>query len=226
MEKIVKLGSISVLGPGSIAGVDFNRFHTDIPKREFERNNAMIQSTTLVFLFVGRLTKDKGIFDLLHAYSIVATYNPKVELWIVGPDEEGLIEQLQERAGRLTGRIRWCGVTSQPERFMVAADVLVLPSYREGFGSVVIEAAACGVPTVAYRIDGVIDAVVEGHTGVLVQLGDIDALAAAMLELSVMDEKRNTLGRQAFERVVRDYSSNAISAEWLRFYTNQLMVSI
>jgi glycosyltransferase involved in cell wall biosynthesis len=101
---------------------------------------------------------------------------------------------------------------------MASADVLVLPSYREGFGSVIIEAAACAIPTVAYRIDGVIDAVVENQTGVLVDVGDIEALAAAMLDVSRDRDGRHRLGREARDRASEKFSSAIVTAEWVALY--------
>jgi glycosyltransferase involved in cell wall biosynthesis len=222
LEKIVKAGGVSVLGPGSIAGVDLERFHPDPDVRQTERAAAGTSASSTVFLYVGRLARDKGVFELLTAFSGVAAKNGDVELWMVGPDEEGLLPQLEKLAGRSGGRVRWMGATSQPGRYMAAADVFVLPSYREGFGSVIIEAAACGVPSIAYRIDGVVDAVVEDQTGVLVPSRDIDALADAMQDLAVNDEKRYALGERALDRVRRDYLSTSITSEWLKFYQKSL----
>jgi glycosyltransferase involved in cell wall biosynthesis len=221
-ERVVKPGGISVLGPGSIAGVDVGRFRPDVEIRRQVRAEMDSSDDLCVFLFVGRLTRDKGVFDLVEAFTTVAAANPRVELWLVGPDEEGLSEQLERRSRHGTGRVRWLGQTSQPERYMASADVLVLPSYREGFGSVVIEAAACAVPTIAYRIDGLIDAVVEERTGLLVELRNIDAFAAAMLALSLDPARRNQLGRQALDRAAKEFSGPAVTAEWMAFYERVL----
>ncbi len=221
-ENVVRQGCISVLGAGSIAGVDIERFHPDPDVRQTERAAAGTPASSMVFLYVGRLARDKGVFNLLAAFSGVAAKNGDVELWMVGPDEEGLLPQLEKMTALGGGRVRWMGATSQPERYMAAADIFVLPSYREGFGSVIIEAAACGVPSIAYRINGVVDAVVEDQTGVLVPLRDIDALADAMQDLVVNDEKRCALGKRALDRVRRNYSRTSITAEWLKFYQKSL----
>ena len=217
-ERVVGPGSISVLGPGSISGVDVHRFRPDTESRHQVRAELAVDEDRCVFLFVGRLTKDKGIHDLVQAFAKVSAVNPRVELWLVGPDEEGVTEQLGQRELDDSGRVRWLGPTFQPERYMASADVLVLPSYREGFGSVIIEAAACAIPTVAYRIDGVIDAVAENRTGVLVEVGDIEALAAAMLEVSRDREGRQRLGREARDRVSKKFSSAIVTAEWVALY--------
>ncbi|NGZ95862.1 MAG: glycosyltransferase [Nitrospira sp. WS110] len=217
-ERVVGSGGISVLGPGSISGVDVDRFRPDTESRHQVRGEFNLDKDCCVFLFVGRLTKDKGIHDLAQAFTKVAADNPQVELWIVGPDEEGLIDQVGRRKLDGSGLMRWLGPTSQPERYMAGADVLVLPSYREGFGSVIIEAAACAIPTIAYRIDGVSDAVVEDRTGVLVEVGNIEALATAMLDISRDRDGRQRLGGEARDRVSKEFSSAIVTAEWVALY--------
>lgn len=217
-ERVVGSGGIKVLGPGSIAGVDVHRFRPDLEFRRQVRAELDVDDDRCVFLFVGRLARDKGIHDLAQAFAKVAAVNPRVELWLVGPDEEGLMEQLGRGKLEDSGLIRWLGPTFQPERYMASADVLVLPSYREGFGSVIIEAAACAIPTVAYRIDGVIDAVVENQTGVLVGVGDIEALATAMLDVSQDRDRRQRLGGEARDRVSKNFSSAIVTGEWVALY--------
>ena len=221
-EGIAQPGEMSVLGQCSIAGVDLARFRPDATLRQQVRGKLATADDACVFLFVGRITKDKGVFDLVGAFSSVMKVNPRVELWIVGPDEDGLLPQLQEAGRRAGGRIHWLGATPHPEQYMACADVLVLPSYREGFGSVIIEAAACAIPSVAYRIDGVIDAVVEERTGLLVEVGNVDALAAAMLAISSDEPMRTKMGSQALSRVSMEFSSKAVTAEWMSFYRRTL----
>ena len=103
-----------------------------------------------------------------------------------------------------------------------AADVLLLPSYREGFGSVVIEGAACGIPSIAYRIDGVVDAVADGMSGLLVELGKTSEFVSAMRQLALDRELRVRLGNQARQRAVRDFSSEGVTDAWLDFYCSQI----
>ena len=105
---------------------------------------------------------------------------------------------------------------------MASADFLVLPSYREGFGMVIIEAAACGIPSVAYRIDGVSDAVREGETGVLVTKGDTDELLVAMESLLVDSTVRRRLGERGAMRVRSDFSDVAVTTAWMDFYKAEL----
>lgn len=221
-ERIIREGQIKMLGSGSIAGVDIKRFCADIPNRIRLRQQMGTNPDTCVFLFVGRLAKDKGVFDLTRAFLELSMIVRDIELWVVGPDEEGLLYALQESTECCGAKIRWLGATPTPEQFMVAADVLLLPSYREGFGSVVIESAACGIPTIAYRIDGVIDAVDDGISGVLVELGEITALVSAMKRLAIDRDLRVLLGYQAQERALRDFNSEIVTKAWLDFYLDQI----
>lgn len=221
-EGVVRRGGVAVLGQGSVAGVDLARFRPDPAARAALRAEAGVADDVPVFLFVGRLVRDKGVFDLVEAFASVNARWPQWELWMVGPDEEGLQAVLQARGEQMGARIRWFGPTPCPERYMAAADVFVLPSYREGFGSVIIEAAACGIPTIAYRIDGVIDAIVEDRTGRFVDKGDVGGLAEAMAQLGAAPAVMSGLGEAARRRANDDFSSSTVCAAWLAFYDSVL----
>ena len=224
-EGVVRRGGIVVLGQGSVAGVDLARFRPDPAARAAMRAETGVADAVAVFLFVGRLVRDKGIFDLVEAFATLNARHGQWELWMVGPDEDGLQASLQAEGERLGARIRWFGPTPTPERYMAAADVFVLPSYREGFGSVVIEAAACGIPTIAYRIDGVVDAIIENHTGCFVAKGNIEELAQAMERLGSDPDMSRNLGEAARRRAAEGFSSSAVSAAWLAFYGSVLKES-
>lgn len=217
-ESVVQPGKITVLGNGSIAGVELTRFHPNPVTRGELRSGLGVKEKTTVFLFVGRLSRDKGVFDLIDCFDRVASGGDGCELWIVGPDEENLLEPLRAEAEKGHGTVRWFGSTTEPERYMAAADVFVLPSYREGFGSVVIEAAACGVPTIAYRIEGIVDAVKEGETGLLVDRYDRDALAGEMARLVSDTLFRRQLSESALERARHQFSSESVTAAWMGLY--------
>ena len=221
-EGVCKSSKISMLGAGSISGVDLSRFQPDPRIRAKLREELAVSEDDCVFLFVGRLCRDKGLFDLLAAFSKIRAERQKAILWIVGPDEEGIIGQVKARSAELYGAVKWIGPTFSPEHYMSAADVLLLPSYREGFGSVIIEAAACQLPTIAYRIDGVVDAVVDGKTGLLVSLGNVEELEMQMELLLNNPALRNSLGTSARDRACCDFSSMTVTRAWLDFYASTL----
>ncbi len=221
-ERIVRADHISVIGAGSVCGVDLSRFHPSTSFRLDVRTSLGTPENALVYLFVGRVVRDKGVFDLIDAFTRLGSDPDSMELWMVGPDEDGLADQLMAMGSRSMQRIRWLGPSTTPERFMAAADILVLPSYREGFGSVVIEAAACGIPAISYRIDGIVDAVSHKETGLLVALGDVEAFSAAMHHLAANEKERNALGLSARLRVVSKFSSEDLTREWLTLYEKVL----
>jgi len=221
-EGLVNQDGIDMLGAGSIAGVDLQRFKVNPEVRSRLRKQMGTREEDCVFLFVGRLAKDKGVFDLIQAFTELTNTGAKVELWMVGPDEDGLLSKLEQVGNCCASPIRWMGKTTEPEKYMASANVLILPSYREGFGSVIIEAAACGIPAIAYRIDGVIDAVVDNATGILVAVGSIRELVIAM-ETMVKDVNlRSILGRRARERTQCKSSSQIITTAWLKHYREHL----
>jgi glycosyltransferase involved in cell wall biosynthesis len=221
-EGIVRRGGVTMLGQGSIAGVDLARFRPDPVARVALRHETGVADAVPVFLFVGRIVRDKGVFDLVEAFASLNAKHGLWELWMVGPDEDGLQTSLKVEGERLGARIRWFGPTPVPERYMAAADVFVLPSYREGFSTVIIEAAACGIPTIGSRINGVVDAIVEESTGCLVNKADIRELAQVMERIGSDRKVLSDMGQAAKSRAVNNFSSSTVSAAWLSFYSSVL----
>lgn len=221
-QHIAKPNVLSVLGKASISGVDLQRFHPSTLSRSECRNDHNSEDTTCVFLFLGRITKDKGVIDAIDAMSRLSLKDEHSELWIVGPDEENLIAKYTEADIDDKFQFKFLGPTDRPEFFMASADVLILPSYREGFGSVIIEAAACGIPTIAYKIDGVVDAIDDGVTGRMIEVGNITELGSEMQKMCVDPMQRKLMGEQARERVTAEFSSEIITEAWVAFYKKEL----
>lgn len=219
-EGVVPAGKIAVLGHGSICGVDGSRFRPDVAGRNKVRHELGIPGQAVVFLFLGRLNRDKGVLDLAAAFSVLD--HPAAWLLVVGPDEAGMMREMESRLGAAGERCRFVGYTDRPEEFMAAADVFSLPSYREGFGMVVIEAAAAGVPAIASRIYGVTDAVEEGVTGLLHAPGDVAEIAATMAALAGDPARRKAMGEAARARALGLFSGEAVTAAWCRFYVQLL----
>ena len=222
-KKIVRHEKIRVLGNGSVCGVDTEKFKPDPVVRELLRGKHKISDETIIFLFLGRLTKAKGVSDLIDVVPKIKEKNEDAVFWLVGPNEGQFADFIiDKRIGGDDRSMRWFGPSEKPEAFLQAADVLVLPSYREGFGMVIIEAAACGVPAVAYKIDGVRDAIINDQTGIMVDCGEMEDFEQALLKLASDKEKRKTLGSSARARVKMKFSVELISDEIAKFYKNQL----
>ncbi len=207
-----------VLGAGSISGVDLDRFRPDAPARATVRRELAIPDDADVALFLGRLNRDKGVADLVAGFAAAAADLPGLWLILVGPDEEQLKPALLAAAGEYAARLRFVDYTSQPERFISAADIFCMPSYREGFGSSIIEAAACGLPALASRIYGLTDAVVDGVTGLLHTPRDRAAIAAGLRRLASDAALRVALGKAAQDRARNEFPAAKVSAELVSWY--------
>jgi glycosyltransferase involved in cell wall biosynthesis len=217
-EGVLPPGKAKVLGAGSICGVDPLRFHPDPEGRQAVRHELGITQDTKVILFVGRLNRDKGMLDLAVAFDAIARQHKDVALLLVGAEEDVSFSRIQEICSAARDRLHYVSFTATPERYMAAADIFCLPSYREGFGMTIIEASACGVPAVASRIYGITDAVADGKTGLLYPAGDVPALTQALLRLIVGDELRQQMGNAARERALAMFSSESIAREMVALY--------
>jgi glycosyltransferase involved in cell wall biosynthesis len=211
-EGIVPAGKCTVLASGSLAGVDPERFKPDATARAAVRRELGIGERAPLVVYLGRVTRDKGVLDLARA---CAGLGRDAVALFVGPDEGGLRRPILDACG---ARARFAGYTDAPERYLAAADVLCLPSYREGFGAVIIEAAACAVPSVASRIYGVVDAVVEGETGLLFRPGDVEDLRRKLAALLDDAALRAKLAGAARARALAEFSHERVTGALERFY--------
>jgi glycosyltransferase involved in cell wall biosynthesis len=217
-ENVLSKDLSIVLGSGSISGVDVNRFHPSKIHRNLIRKQLNIKDDCVIFLFVGRLKKEKGIFELIEAFKNVSEQHNDVVLLIVGPDEEGLEQELISRLETCKEFVRFIDFTKEPEQYMAASDVFVLPSYREGFGSVIIEAASCGLPSIGSNIYGLSDAIKDEETGFLVPIRSTKPLERVMLKLVNNDKLRNEMGSNARKRAINHFSQDNITLEILQLY--------
>ncbi len=218
-EGVIRADKSRVLGKGSISGVDPSRFKPDLQARSKLRAQFGYHEDDVVILYLGRLNRDKGVLDLAGAFSRLAAADARLRLLVAGPDEDGMQEAMQTVFGRAGTQARFAGYTDHPEQFMAAADVFCLPSYREGFGSVVIEAGACGVPAIGSRIYGVTDAIEDGVTGLLFEAGNVEDLAKCMSRLARDPALRRAMGERARARALRDFSATEITGELVKLYT-------
>lgn len=199
---------LPVLSCGSLSGVDTGRFHPDAQMRARVREALGIPGDATVFLYLGRLNRDKGILELATAFATLQ--NADAHLILAGPDEGAVLPEALSRLAACRGRVHVTGFVQQPEHMFMAADVFCLPSYREGFGSVVIEAAACGIPAIGSRIPGLVDAIEEGVTGMLCPVRDVQALAACMGGMSQEPARRREMGERARSRAERLFGADVL----------------
>lgn len=214
-EKLFTREKAYIIWNGSAGGVDLNRFN--IKKREEWRKEIRQKlgytDTDFVFGFIGRITKDKGINELLSAFSQITS---PAKLLVVGP-AEGIDTLNQELyiSAKANDNITFHGSVRDVEKYYSAVDVLVLPSYREGFGMVIIEAAAVGTPAIISDIPGPVDAVIPGKTAKLVKLKDANHLKNVMEEFLQSKELTKTMSKNAYEFVATHFDNREFNKKVL-----------
>ncbi|WP_282041741.1 glycosyltransferase [Halomonas alimentaria] len=220
-EKVLKSEKSSVLLSGSISGVDIERFKPDSGKRETVRSRYGILASDFVFLFLGRINAEKGVPELLSAFRSVSSVYPSARLMVVGSDEAGMFtDGAIEMA--FAGKLVRVDYTREPEAYFNAADVVCLPSHREGFGSVLIEAAACGVSSIASNIYGISDAVIDGQTGLLHTARSEEALTEKMLLMIGQPGLRSDLERRAMHRARTQFAASSLEQALVEFYNHRM----
>ncbi|MCK5001007.1 MAG: glycosyltransferase family 4 protein [Anaerohalosphaera sp.] len=212
-ERLCKPGKIEVLSKGSACGIDLDRFSLSdelVEKGKVIRDKYSIADDAIVVGYAGRMVPDKGIETLVGAFELLASENPLLHLLLVGDLEtvrESLDESILERIED-NKRIHFHNeFTNEVQLFYAAMDIMTLPSRREGFGLTLMEAAAMGLPTVATKVTGCVDAVVDGQTGLLVEPDSAEQLAGAISKLAENPELRDELGRNGCIRAEKDFGS-------------------
>lgn len=217
-EGVVAGRKLTVLASGSVSGVDLERFRPDAAVRSAVRSLLGITSDAVVMLYLGRMKRDKGVLDLAHALQSVLRECQNVTMVFAGPDEENLKAEIVTLLDAFRNQVRFENYTKSPESLMAAADVLCLPSYREGFGMVILEAAAVGIPSLASRIYGITDAVEDGVSGVLHAPHAVDEIASKLTELVKDPERRSRLGVCARHRAEQKFAQQLVVAALLDYY--------
>ena len=216
-NNVLSIEKSMVLGKGSISGIDIHKFKYSRDKALKIKAELKLNKYNFIYLYAGRLKKDKGLPELIKAFNLVSQ-NAKCALVIVGKDEDNLLKNINNNL-----HIKFCGFTNDISAYFSMADLLCLPSHREGFGNVVLEAASCGLPTLASNIYGLTDAIIDGHTGILHIVNDVSSLTNNMKNLLINKEKVLRLGINARERVYSDFSEEFILSSFLDFYKSKVM---
>lgn len=221
-QGVISSKRLFVIGAGSLAGVALDRFDPNSfsgPERNSMKETLEVPLDSPIILFVGRITAEKGVRELIAAFRELKVLGSAAHLVFVGPFDSDIGVREAGEDFNINGKdIHIVGHTECPEAYMSIADVLCLPSYREGFGTVVIEAAAMGLPTVATNIYGLSDAVVNGETGILVPPHNSEALVIALSTLLGNEGQRLAMGRVAKQRVEALFSSRVVNNKLIEEY--------
>lgn len=229
----VNPAKLKVIGKGSSNGID-TEFFKRTPQledlaRKF-RNERNIKSTDLVFSFVGRVVRDKGIVELVQAFKTLSTRSdefhinkengPRIFLMLVGPFESDL-DPLPEDIRKFIEedpRVILAGFQRDVRPWLIASDIFVFPSYREGFPNVVMQACLLGIPCIVSDINGCNEIISHGVTGLIVKPKEVGSLADSMMLLATDESKRKQFSFLAktfvFDNFKREVVWEAIRREY------------
>ena len=214
-SKLCDEGKIKVINNGSTNGIDINYFNPDYLKgtsqdRASLRSKIGLSTEDFVFCFIGRIAKDKGINELLDSHlRLVKELNNKqcIKLIFVGTidKERGDLNNDVVNSIKSGGNILYLGRYDDIRPYLIVSDVLVLPSYREGFPKVLMEAGAMGLPCIVTDINGCNEIIINNENGLIIPLKDASALKAAMQKLVLNRDLKDRLASNSRELVVRRY---------------------
>lgn len=201
-DGVFKQNKCMVINKGSSNGIQlakFDRQRIDKAAHETLKKKLGLENK-LTYGFLGRLVDSKGIPELYEAFCRVYDQDKNTKLLVVGlfdlsqTSDKALPDKLKEHQG-----IIWPGRTDDVPLFLSMMDILVLPTHREGFGNVLIQAAAMGIPAISTNGTGSRDAIKNGYNGIQVNAKDVDQLVLAMLDLKNDEKKRTLLGKNGIE---------------------------
>lgn len=217
--KLAPARKVTVVGSGSSNGVEIGG-PPSLP------DGKPCQDRPFTVGFVGRVTPDKGVDTLLRAAGRVTQRGTEIRVHLVGGEESrGYLHQALLASSLTSEQVTRTGQVPDPENQYAAMDVLCLPTLREGFPNVVLEAAVQGVPTVASRVTGCVDAIVDGETGRLVPPRDPEALSQVLLEWAADREIVRELGRCARERAAEQFDRQDVWRRTERYYAGLLALN-
>ncbi|RTY92291.1 glycosyltransferase family 4 protein [Flavobacterium sp. GT3R68] len=206
---------LNVLANGNVNGIDSNYFDPNLYSAEVNtmlKHGLGINTGDFVFIFVGRLVSDKGMNELVTAFKKLNANHDDVKLLLVGPFENDLdpldADTLQEI--KQHKNIISVGFQNDIRPYLAIADVLVFPSYREGFPNVVLQAGAMGLPAIVTDINGCNEIVIDNLNGIIIPAKDSKAVQDAMQKLLQDTDLRNHLQQQSRNLIISRYEQKLV----------------
>ena len=204
--------SVAERVPGS--GVDYNKFKPRISKEK--------DPETFIFLFIGRLIKDKGIFEYINAARCIRKKFPQIIFNVLGPFwtqnlRTNTITQSQLQHWIEEGVIDYLGEKKDVRKFIAESDCIVLPSYREGTSNILLEAGSMEKPVITTNTTGCKEIVEDGVTGLLCKVKDDIDLAEKMEQMLMLtEEQRNSMGKKARQKIIKEYDKQIVIDAYLK----------
>lgn len=204
---------------GNINGIDLEHYARtpEVVQRATEIRDG---SEDFTFIFIGRMVRDKGINELVAAFDRLNREIPATKLLLVGKFEDELDPVLPETKQMIenNSKIEFAGYQNDVRPFLLASDVAVLPSYREGFPNVVIQAGAMGLAQIVTDINGCNEVVVDGRNGLIIPKQNEEALYEAMRRLATERELTARMAASAREMVATRFRQEDVWNELLKMY--------
>ncbi|TVZ23007.1 glycosyltransferase involved in cell wall biosynthesis [Dokdonia sp. Hel_I_63] len=209
-NNFAKVDKMRIIGNGSSNGIDTNYFDPSLINAEDNGNlkkNLGIDDNIFVFIFVGRLVSDKGINELVGAFSKLALEFCDVALLLVGSFEEELdpLDSFTYDKIKSNPRIYSVGYQTDVRPYFAISNALAFPSYREGFPNVVLQAGSMGLPAIVSNINGCNEIIKDGINGIIVEPKDEISLHDAMQNLVDKNQLYFSMKERARESVVANY---------------------
>ena len=213
---------LEVIHHGNINGIDTTHFSVEAThaSREETRRRLKIEDDEFAFVFIGRIVRDKGMDELAEAMIRLGRLGRKCKLILVGwyEREQTTMSEEHENFFRNSDSVAYVGYKKDVRPYLLAADALVFPSYREGFPRVPLEAGAMGLPSIVTDINGCNEIIVNGENGIVIPPRDVESLYSAMLRF--IDRRKETAAMAAKARqMVKDrYEHSEVVQSLLAMY--------
>lgn len=212
--------------------VDIRNYRPLQPDEKFELKREMNIDSGTIITFVGGITYRKGADRLISIWHPIYERYPDSQLILIGPrsGEEGAsgdrfcYDEVKREIGeyRMVDRVSFTGRIDNVEKYLQISDLFVFPSRMEGMPNVILEAMACGVPAVSYRVSGVDDIISDGENGYIVDIGDESGFSEAVTDLLDNERKRENFSRRAREEIVNRFSLDFVSDQYILVYRSLL----
>lgn len=222
-NKFATLNKLKVIGNGSSNGIDTSYFNSDLYDVTFKeslRSKLKIEPTDFVFIFAGRLVKDKGINELIEAFEKISSKYSQVKLMLLGVYEKHLdpLSSKTEECINTNKNIIYLGWQNDVRPYYAIANALVFPSYREGFPNVVLQSAAMGLPGIVTNINGCNEIIQHNKNGMIIPVQDTEAIFNSMEYFLTNPENVKSMAENARKDICKNYEQKNVWEALLQEY--------
>lgn len=222
-NKFTHADKLKVIANGSSNGIDCIHYNASLYSENDKtslREKLGISSNDFVFIFVGRMVGDKGINELVKSFKRLSTDVENVKLLLVGPFENNLDPLKKNTIEEIDSNNKIIAVGAQKDvrPYFAIANVLVFPSYREGFPNVVMQAGAMGLPSIVTNINGCNEIIIEGENGLIIPVKNIELLYQAMIKILNEKDEYRIMSQKSRDLVVKRYEQKYVWEQLLKEY--------